>query len=104
MKLRYTPRSRADMKEIRRYLTEELGNPSAAAHTMESILRSCSRLKEQPFLGAGLTAKIGRDTSLRYLVCGKYLVFYHAEEDTVSVIRVLDGRTDYMRVLFEETK
>lgn len=104
MKLRYTPRSRADMQEIRRYLAEELGNPSAAAHTTGSILRSCSRLKEQPFLGAELAAKTGRNTSLRYLVCGKYLVFYCAEEGTVSVIRILDGRTDYMRVLFEETK
>lgn len=48
-----------------------------------------------------MTAKTERETDLRYLICGKYIIFYRIGEDVISVIRILDGRTDYMRILFD---
>lgn len=102
MRLRYTPEARTDLAEIRSYIREVLKNPIAANRIAAGILESCSRLKEQPQMGAALSEKTGRETELRYLICGKHLAFYRIEEDTISVIRILDGRTQYMRVLFQQ--
>lgn len=96
MKLRYTPQARADLQAIRAYIAKALANPQAA----ERVLQSCQRLKTHPQLGPALAAKLGVETDLRYLVSGNYLVFYRAEAEYVSVLRILDGRTDYLRTLF----
>lgn len=101
MKLRYTPAARTDLREIREYISEMLKSPIAADRIITGILESCSHLKEQPKMGAELSEKIGRETDLRYLICGKHIAFYRIEKDIVSVVRILDGRTNYMRVLFQ---
>lgn len=100
MNLRYTPEARVDLLATKQYISVELCNPSAADRVVTYILKCCSNLKEQPCMGAELAAKTGRDTDLRYLVCGKHLTFYRIEGNYVSVVRILDGRTNYMRVLF----
>lgn len=102
MKLRYTPEARADVREMQEYIRETLKNPLAANRIAARILESCSRLKDLPQMGATLAEKVGRETDLRYLISGKYIVFYRVEDAAVSVIRILDGRTNYMRALFHE--
>ena len=103
MRLRYTPAARADLRAMRDYITHTLKNPSAAQRLTAKIVESCARLKDQPRMGAALSEKAGRDTDLRYLICGDQIAFYRVEEgkQTVSIIRILDGRTDYMRVIFQ---
>lgn len=101
MKLRYTPAARTDLREKREYISEMLKSPIAADRIITGILEDCSHLKEQPKMGAELSEKIGRETDLRYLICGKHIAFYRIEKDIVSVVRILDGRTNYMRVLFQ---
>ena len=103
MKLRYTPAARADLRAMRDYIAHTLKNQTAAQRFTDRIVKSCARLKDQPRMGAALSEKTGRDTDLRYLACGDQIAFYRVEEgnQTVSVIRILDGRTDYMRVIFQ---
>ena len=95
--------ARADLRAMRDYIIHTLKNPSAAQRLTAKIVESCARLKDQPRMGAALSEKTGRDTDLRYLVCGDQIAFYRVEEgkQTVSIIRILDGRTDYMRVIFQ---
>ena len=102
MRLRYSPEARADISATMRYIADELCSPSAGERIVGSILECCSRLKAHPELGASLAARTGLDTDLRYIVCGRHLVFYRIEEDFVSIIRILDGRTDYLKHIFEE--
>ena len=101
MKLRYTPRAREDLLEIKQYIAIDLYNPSAADSVIQNIVNSCSKLKEYPNMGIDLSKKIERDTELRYIITGKYLAFYHVEENYISIIRILDSRTNYMKILFE---
>lgn len=101
MKLRYTPESRADLRAIRTYISKALGNPDAAERTVLRLLDACADLKQFPRLGRALSGRIDRETDLRYLVCGKHLVFYRIEQESVSVVRILDGRRDYLRMLFD---
>ena len=100
MKLRYTPEARLDIKSIQQYVSQDLGNPNAANRIINNIVMCCSNLTQNPMLGMRLSAKIGRETDLRYIICGKYLVFYRVDVSAISVIRILDGRINYLRILF----
>lgn len=52
-------------------------------------------------MGAELSEKYDVDTDLRYLIVSKHLVFYRVvNEEHIEVTRVLDGRQDYMAILF----
>lgn len=99
MKLRYTPQAIRDLDEIESYIRETLKNPEAALDTIIRLADTIELLKEQPYLGAELGLKIEREIQERYLVIGHYIVVYLAE-DAVSIIRILDGRTDYMKAIF----
>lgn len=102
MELRFSPAALEDLREIRTYICEELQNPDAARTTVERILDDIAVLKQAPYIGTSLSARVSFDTRYRYLICGKYLAFYVPEEDTISIVRVLYGRRDYLRILFDE--
>ncbi len=103
MKLRYTPEAIDDLREITGYIKNVLKSPSAAKRIGTTILDSCSILKSQPKAGYSVKAKVGLDTDLRVLVCEKYLIFYRIEKQAVSIARILDGRQDYLQLLFGES-
>lgn len=101
MKIKYTPAAIADLQELKDYIFKSLHNPKAAQRITKSILDQCSNLKTHPQPGMSLAAKTGVDTDLRYLICEHHLAMYRVEGDLILIARILDGRTDYMRVLFQ---
>lgn len=101
MKLRYTPAAIMDLQEIRDYIRDVLMNPDAAQNVVKSIADSCSRLKDQPYIGVDLRKKLNREIDGYCIITGKYIVIYEVDE-SVSVLRVLDTRTDYVKVLLAE--
>ena len=101
MKLRYTPAAMLDLQEIRDYIQDVLMNPDAAANVISQIAASCAKLKEQPYMGIELRKKLGRELDGWCMIAGKYIVIYEVDE-AVSVLRVLDTRTDYLRILLSE--
>ncbi len=42
------------------------------------------------------------DTAHRFLVTGNYLCFYRVEGSDVYIDRVIYGKRDYLRVLFDK--
>ena len=101
MTLRYTPEAIRDLQETKHYISKVLCNPKAAARITKSILDSCGNLKNHPHLGMSVEAKTGHPTDLRYLICEMHIAFYRIEGNTISVARILDGRQDYLRILFD---
>lgn len=98
--LKVSPLAAADMQEIGDYISRELRNPEAAFSLMQRMHAAMSSLQEYPQMGAPLLAEEEQSAVYRYLVCGSYLIFYHGNEDTVYVDRVLYGRRNYMALLF----
>ncbi len=90
-----------DLKEIKRYITNELDNEIAANNTISKITKSIRRLETQPLIGTPLSSVIEFDTNYRFLVCGNYMAFYRFEDNTVLVARIIYGRRDYMKILFK---
>ncbi len=102
MILSYTPLARQDLHEIVDYIKNELANPQAAKNTVQRVLKGCSNLKANPKLGLDLTLKIGQKTDLRYLIISNYIAVYRIEKNTIKIIRIRDGRMDYINYLFSE--
>ena len=102
MILSYTPLARQDLHEIEDYIKNELANPQVAKNTVQRVLKGCSNLKANPKLGLDLSSKIGQKTDLRYLIISNHIAVYRIEKNTIKVIRIRDGRTDYINYLFSE--
>lgn len=104
MKLEYTPEAIQDLLECKDYIGKNLHNPKAAARIIKHILDACASLKQFPEMGVSVEAKTGFETSLRMLSCENQIAFYYVDtdNDTVSVARIINGRQDYIRLLFGE--
>ena len=101
-KLRYSPESKQDLQDIKTYIANELLNPTAAARITGDILKRIQSLLNFPKMGTPLTTVLEIDTDYRFLVCGHYVVFYLYHDKTISVMRVLYGKRDFMKILFNE--
>ena len=99
--LRLSPAAQSDLAEIKRYIAEELENPTAAFSVVGKITRDIRRLREYPLIGAPLRVAADVETDYRFLTTGNYLTFYRVCGENVYVERVLYARSDYLRILFE---
>ena len=99
-KLKITPAAASDLAEINAYISTQLHNPQAARRIVKIIAHDLRLLLQNTHLGFSVSAKIGRETNLRALLSGNYFLFYRIENEAIQVSRVLDGRQDYLRVLF----
>lgn len=102
MKVRFTPMALNDLKEIKDYIAFELSNQAAALSIVTNVYKDIMLLESMPNLGLDLQEKIGVKTDIKYLVSGKYVVFYEILDNFVSIKRVFDTRTDYLRFAFME--
>ena len=81
--------ARRDLLQIYAYLAER--NPQAADRLVEDIDAKLKMLGYFPFLGRDRSSLGPR---LRSLVVSPYLIFYTAEPDQITLVRVLHGRRD----------
>ena len=103
MNITYKGIALRDIEEKRDYIANTLKNGAAAQKLVTSILHAVSLLADNPRMGTPLSSKYEVDTDLRYVIVAKQLIFYRIVDDAyISVTRVLDGRQEYMAILFQE--
>jgi len=100
MRIEYKSIALRDIQQKQNYIADVLKNRTAAQKLVISLLHAVSQLADNPTMGVPLNSKFDIDSDLRFLIVSKQLVFYRIEHDIVSVVRVLDGRQDYMSILF----
>ena len=101
-KIHYSPESRRDLDDIWDYIVSELQNRSAAERVLDRIMDAVDQLESFAKMGTLLSSIADVGTDYRFLVSGNYMVFYRVQGYNVYIDCVLYGRSDYMRVLFEE--
>ena len=101
MKIRVTHAALNDLKEIKSYIENDLSNPIAANKVIGRIIEDYSRLQIYPHMELSLSTKVPFDTDYRFIVSGNYLVFYKADDEYVSIYRILYGRRDYLKIIFD---
>lgn len=98
-----SPLAKADMQEIADYIGREKHSPAGAARLIRRFREEIDSLRSFPESGAQLLPPGKERSPYRFLVCGNYLIFYHADKVTVMVDRVLYGRRDYLALLFGDS-
>jgi plasmid stabilization system protein ParE len=94
--------SQVDLKDIKDYITGELHSPKAAINVIRKIKKRIESLSRFPEIGIPLDSVIDIQTNYRLLVCGNYNVIYRVENNRAYVIRILYGKRDYAKILFNE--
>ena len=102
--VRFAPQAVADLEEIKRYISDDLFNPQAAVELVALVFDKMSALVSMPQTGARLRTDIPILKGYRFIQCKNHLVFYRIEKKSVSVIRVLYARRDYMGLLEPDKK
>lgn len=101
MKVLFKKTALDDMQATEHYISQTLGNGVAAKKLTRRVFDAIMLLEDNPYMGTELRRKFGVETDLRFLVVAKQLVFYRVvADDHIEVTRVLDGRQDYLALLF----
>lgn len=103
-KLQLTPQAVNDLAEIKKYISEDLLNPSAATNIVRRITQKLRILQNHAEAGPSIEAITGHTTDLRMLVCDKHIAIYRVNGSVVSVARIINAKQDYIRVLFGENE
>ena len=100
-KINISPKAIDDMRDIKKYISDELLNETAAQNLLNDIYSKIERLKEFPLIGSPLFGKVEIQNEYRFLISGNYMIFHRFENDNIYIVRVLYGKSDYMKILFE---
>ena len=76
-----------------------LVGPSSAEEITDKLLDTIALLAEQPYMGALHPDAFLAQHQYRKLICGNYVCIYKVISQTVYVYRIVDGRTDYPKLL-----
>lgn len=76
-----------------------LVGPKSAEEITDKLLDNIALLAEQPYMGALHPDPFLAEHQYRKLICGKYVCIYKVIDQTVYVYRIVDGRTDYPKLL-----
>lgn len=99
--IKYTPAAIDDMDEIFSYISQD--HITIAENMLERLDRQIVGLADFPHMGSILSddeySLIQR--GYRFIVVHPYLIFYRVLEHTIIIHRILHGRRDYLRELFD---
>lgn len=96
MNLLFTEQSETDMDDIWDYIAHD--SIDAADRFIDQIHEKCRLLAETPGMGRKRSELV---EGVRSFPLGNYLIFYHTQDDTTFIDRVLSGYRN-LSVLFEE--
>jgi toxin ParE1/3/4 len=90
-----------DLREIRRYIAEELLELVMAVKIVDMIGEAVISLEDMPLRNALVNDDRLSDQGIRKLIIKNYVIFYIAEEKNskVTVIRILSSRRDWMNLI-----
>ncbi|MCI9192493.1 MAG: type II toxin-antitoxin system RelE/ParE family toxin [Acutalibacter muris] len=98
-KLVYLAPAAHDMEEIVKFHIANVG-PASARKVYASIEGTINRLAEFPLLGQTHPDPVLAENGFRKLVLTKtYVAVYKIIDDTVYIYHIVNGRTDYPRLL-----
>ena len=87
------------MDSIKAYIESELGSPQAANKKVLEILDAIDNLAIFLEIGPSLKGKVDSLSRYRCLSVSNCIVFYRIEHDKVLIIRILNSRMNYLKIL-----
>lgn len=99
-KIRYSVQALDDLEAIWNYLAIDCDNTRAAQRIVGDIMNRADRLADMPESGQSLDARCIIHSDYRFLAVGRYIAFYRYDKNGVSIDRILDSRSDFLKKLF----
>ena len=97
----WSPVAVDDLDAIREWIAVENNEPTAAERTITAILDRVDGVADFPLATTPLDSRCRIRSSWRFVEERGYLVFIRVERDRVYVDRVLNGKSDFLRKLFD---
>ena len=88
-RLRYSDASKADLKQIARFIAED--KPAAARQWVSKLREKCRLVAKHPEIG-DQRPELGEGIRSTYL--GRYVIYFRRTEAAVEVVRVIPGDRD----------
>ena len=100
-KVMYTAGAKKDLRNIFRYISEELLVPENAAGQTERIMTAIRKLDTMPNRNRLYEEEPWHSRGLRFFPVDNYLVFYKTDDETetVYVVRIMYGGRDVHKQL-----
>jgi toxin ParE1/3/4 len=89
MKLFVSDKANHDLLRTYAYLVQR--NPTAAESILQRIDEKFRQLSDLPFIGRRRSI-LG--PGIRSVVVGTHVIFYTVAQDSITIVRVIDGRMD----------
>lgn len=99
MRIEFTPEAVKDIEGTKTYLLVTYGEKTASDN-VKKVMERISSLKQFPNQGCGVWERYGIESDYRYIYVNHNYVFYRVVDENVRIIRILDARCDFLRVLF----
>lgn len=100
--VRITPRALADMEAIHTYIAQELLAPEAAIRQYNRIADAIEALARFPQRHRLFESQPERQYGMRLMPIDNYAVIYTTDDTTVTVLRVLYGKSDIIARLRDQ--
>ena len=103
-KVMYTAGAKKDLRNIFRYISEELLAPENAAGQTERIMTAIRKLDTMPNRNRLYDEELWHSRGLRFFPVDNYLVFYKTDDETetVYVVRIMYGGRDVHKQLSQK--
>lgn len=90
-----------DLLDIGNYIANELLEPDIAVKVVDKIAEAVLDLEEMPFRNAPVADDRLALQGFRRIIVDNFIVFYIVSEErrTVTIIRILYGKRDWMNLL-----
>ncbi len=100
-KIEFTDKAEEDLYLSLSYIADVLKAPAAADKLLKEIELKVEILKTSPFYCALVSDEYLKTKGIRSLLVKNYLAFYIVKEteNIVSIIRIVYGRRDWMKLL-----
>ncbi|HHB76365.1 MAG TPA: type II toxin-antitoxin system RelE/ParE family toxin [Desulfobulbus sp.] len=85
MKLKWTGKALADLERLHDFLAV-VNNPPAAARAVQSLIKTLTRLLENPRLGEQLFEFEERE--VRRIIVGRYEIRYEIQDPCIYILRL----------------
>jgi addiction module RelE/StbE family toxin len=98
MRVIFAPTSKLDLLKIGEHIQKD--NPTRAVTFVEELVDHCYTLADMP-RRFPLVPRY-EHWGIRRCVHGNYLIFYRVREESVDIVHILHGATDYESLLFPD--
>ena len=100
----YAPKAFDDLQNVKLSVIEAFYDAKLADEVIKDISASIRKLEIFPYAGPELEIGGSTKNGYRYLFCRKNYVFYRVEGEYVHIVRVLNEKQEFIRILYGITE